>query len=119
MSRPPDSNEGWRLEQRPDPAQPAGTDLLPDIRHIVVLMMENHSYDAYLGMLEGRGDVLALGPDGHASVLKLVDEKWNLPPLTRRDATAATPLGALDLASPPAFLNPPALPTPSLAWGTW
>jgi len=49
---------------RPDPSQPPGTDLLPEIQHIVVLMMENHSYDAYLGLLEGRGDGLALGPDG-------------------------------------------------------
>jgi len=35
----------------PEPARPAGTDLLPQIKHIVVLMMENHSYDNYLGML--------------------------------------------------------------------
>jgi phospholipase C len=40
---------------RPRPDLPAGTDLLPAIRHIVVLMMENHSYDNYLGMLAGRG----------------------------------------------------------------
>jgi phospholipase C len=64
MSSSPEAGEESRPEQRPDPAQPAGTDLLPDIRHIVVLMMENHSYDNYLGMLEGRGDGLALGPDG-------------------------------------------------------
>jgi phospholipase C len=44
--------------------QAAGTDSLPQIRHIVVLMMENHSYDNYLGMLTGRGDGFALGPDG-------------------------------------------------------
>ncbi len=25
----------------------------------------------------------------HTSVLKLIEEKWNLPPLTRRDAAAA------------------------------
>jgi phospholipase C len=55
----------------------------------------------------------------HTSVLKLVEEKWNLPPLTRRDAAAVSPLGALDLENPPAFLNPPALPAPSLAWGSW
>jgi hypothetical protein len=48
----------------PDPGQSAGTDLLPRIRPIVALMMENHSYDNYLGMLAGRGDGLALGPDG-------------------------------------------------------
>jgi phospholipase C len=55
----------------------------------------------------------------HTSVLKLVEEKWNLPALTRRDAAATAPLGALDLTSPPAFLTPPDLPAPSLAWGSW
>ncbi len=55
----------------------------------------------------------------HTSVLKLVEEKWNLPPLTARDAAAKAPLDALDLAAPPAFLEPPSLPKPSLEWGTW
>jgi hypothetical protein len=34
---------------RPDPNRPEHTDYLPEIEHIVVLMMENHSYDNYLG----------------------------------------------------------------------
>jgi phospholipase C len=55
----------------------------------------------------------------HTSVLRLVEEKWNLPALTARDAAAATPLDALDLAGPPAFLEPPDLPEPALRWGTW
>jgi phospholipase C len=55
----------------------------------------------------------------HTSVLKLVEEKWNLPPLTARDAAAKAPLDALDLAAPPAFLEPPSLPKPTLEWGTW
>jgi phospholipase C len=55
----------------------------------------------------------------HTSVLRLVEEKWNLPALTARDAAARTPLDALDLASAPAFLEPPCLPEPALAWGTW
>jgi phospholipase C len=55
----------------------------------------------------------------HTSVLRLVEEKWNLPPLTARDAAAATQLDALDLAGAPAFLDPPDLPAPSLKWGTW
>jgi phospholipase C len=55
----------------------------------------------------------------HTSVLKLVEEKWNLPALTRRDAAATSPVGALDLDGPPAFLTPPSLPEPSLRWGTW
>ncbi len=49
---------------RPRPDLPEGSDLLPQIRHIVVLMMENHSYDNYLGMLAGRGEGLPLGPGG-------------------------------------------------------
>jgi phospholipase C len=55
----------------------------------------------------------------HTSVLRLVEEKWNLPALTARDAAANTPLDALDFASDPAFLKPPSLPEPSLEWGTW
>ena len=52
----------------PRPGLPAGQDLLPQIKHIVVLMMENHSYDNYLGMLQGRGEGLPLGPDGEPEV---------------------------------------------------
>ncbi|HYZ52553.1 MAG TPA: alkaline phosphatase family protein [Streptosporangiaceae bacterium] len=55
----------------------------------------------------------------HTSVLKLVQQKWNLPPLTRRDAAAESPLDALDLDGEPAFLKPPDLPAPSLAWHAW
>ena len=55
----------------------------------------------------------------HTSVLKLLEEKWNLPALTARDAAAISPLGALDLAGPPAFLDPPSLPEPGLKWGSW
>jgi phospholipase C len=55
----------------------------------------------------------------HTSVLRLIEEKWNLPPLTARDAAARTPLDALDLDGPPAFLDPPALPPAALDWGTW
>ena len=48
---------------RPHPHLPAGTDTLPQIEHIVVLMMENHSFDDHLGTL-GRGDGLTPGADG-------------------------------------------------------
>jgi phospholipase C len=61
-----------RRQLQPGPAPQArhrpelapGTDVLPQIKHIVILMMENHSYDNYLGMLAGRGDGFPLGPDG-------------------------------------------------------
>jgi hypothetical protein len=53
----------------------------------------------------------------HTSILKLVQQKWNLPSLTRRDAAAESPLDALDLDGEPAFLKPPDLPGPALEWG--
>src|SRR5206468_11491558 len=55
--RPPDS--------RPDPRRPAGTDTIPQNEHIVVVMMENHSYDNHFGMLRRAGaDGFRLGRDG-------------------------------------------------------
>src|SRR6201996_2623298 len=53
-----------RSGQLPRPGIAAGTDLLPQIRHIVVLMMENHSYDNYFGMLPGRGEGYPAGAGG-------------------------------------------------------
>jgi phospholipase C len=50
------ARRGVDTEARLRPAAEIGTDSLPQIEHIVILMMENHSYDNYLGMLGGRGD---------------------------------------------------------------
>ncbi len=51
---------------RPYPKLPAGTDTIPQIEHIVILMMENHSYDNKFGVLRRRGaDGFKLGPKGH------------------------------------------------------
>jgi phospholipase C len=47
----------------PYPTLPPGTDTMPEIEHIVVLMLENHSFDNIFGML-GRGDGFKLGADG-------------------------------------------------------
>ncbi|HET9059126.1 MAG TPA: alkaline phosphatase family protein [Acidimicrobiales bacterium] len=52
----------------------------------------------------------------HTSVLKLIEEKWNLPPLTRRDAAATAPWDMLDFDNPPAFLTPPPLASPCVPW---
>ncbi len=50
----------------PYPDLPAGTDTIPKIEHIVVLAMENHSYDNKLGMLDRAGaDGFQLGQDGN------------------------------------------------------
>jgi len=49
----------------PHPKLPPGTETIPQIEHIVVLMMENHSYDNYLGMLRRpAADGFRLGNDG-------------------------------------------------------
>jgi phospholipase C len=52
----------------------------------------------------------------HTSILKLIERKWNLPPLTRRDAAAHDPLDALDFQHPPRFGVPPDLPSPAKPW---
>jgi phospholipase C len=46
----------------PNPSVAPGTESLPEIEHIVVVMMENHSFDNLLGM-SGRGDGFPLGPN--------------------------------------------------------
>lgn len=49
--------------------------MLPQIEHFLVLMMENHSYDNYLGMLgrgageQPRGDGFTIGPDGRPTAV--------------------------------------------------
>lgn len=46
----------------PDPTRPAGTaDASMPFDHVVIVMMENHSFDNYLGMLPLRGQPLADG----------------------------------------------------------
>ena len=60
----------------PDPTLPEGTDTLPEIEHIIILMMENHSFDNYFGMLDPdvgfplkRGIPTAANPDGNGSLI--------------------------------------------------
>jgi len=44
--------EPGHVGNRPYRDLPEGTDTIPEIEHIVVLMMENHSFDNYFGMLD-------------------------------------------------------------------
>ena len=60
-----------RPDSLPAPAIGAGTDTMPEVQHVVVLMLENHSYDNVLGMLgrgrgqRHRGDGFTLAADGY------------------------------------------------------
>jgi len=56
-----------------------------------------------------RPDYVSSVVHDHTSILKLVETKWNLPALTRRDANADNLLDSVDLVNPPAFLTPPTL----------
>jgi len=66
----PPGQSGWhgRLRQPgslPYPFLSSGTDTVPQLEHIVVMMMENHSYDNRLGLLPRRGaDGFRIGRDG-------------------------------------------------------
>ncbi len=54
---------GRKPGSRPDPTRPEGIDTMPEIEHIVIVMMENHSFDDHFGML-GRGDGFRLDDHG-------------------------------------------------------
>ncbi len=56
-----------------------------------------------------RPDYVSSVVHDHTSILKLIETKWNLPALTRRDANADNLLDSVDLVNPPAFLTPPTL----------
>jgi phospholipase C len=65
---------------RPFPQLPGGTDTMPGIEHIVVLMLENHSYDNLLGMLgrgkgqTPRGDGFTIGANGKPTASNPYDD---------------------------------------------
>ena len=60
----------------PNPSLPEGTDTLPQIEHIIILMMENHSFDNYFGLLDptvglplSGGVPQAANPDGNGNLI--------------------------------------------------
>jgi phospholipase C len=124
---PPDDVEGRSLTGTPSRLQSALRMVFPKKVEVAGnLDAGPRRYDRYgfrvpavLVSPYARPDYVCREVLDHTSVLKLVEQKWNLPPLTARDAAAASPLGALDLTGPPAFLEPPSLPPPALTWGTW
>ena len=55
----------------PNAAAAAGTETFPEVEHVIVLMLENHSYDNFFGMLgrqpggRPRGDGFTIALDGY------------------------------------------------------
>jgi phospholipase C len=124
---PPDDVQGRSLVAHQSLLRSVLKPLFPGyVRHAEDLVCEPLQYDTYgfrvpavIVSPYARPDCVLSEVFDHTSALKLVEEKWNLPALTRRDAAAVAPLAALDLAAPPAFLTPPELPAPGLAFGSW
>jgi phospholipase C len=124
---PPDDVSGRSLVAGPSPVRGLLKLLFPRyVRNAEQLVAGPDSYDTYgfrvpavIVSPYARPDCVLSDVFDHTSVLKLIEEKWNLPALTRRDAEATSPLDALDLTAAPPFLTPPELPAPTLAWGTW
>ncbi len=76
----------------PNPAAAAGTDQLPLITNIVVVMMENHSYDNILGMMKHRGDGFKLDAHGLPVVTNPWPEDSPTPPPVKSAAVRAFPM---------------------------
>lgn len=67
----------------PYPHLAPGTDTIPQVEHIVVLMMENHSFDNKLGMLRRPGlDGFTLGANANdmLDMLDLTSPAFSTPP---------------------------------------
>jgi len=105
---------GGYFDHVPPPAAIAPDDVPPDIK---VPPDQPGGYDRYgfrvpMGIVSpySKPDYVSHVVSDHTSILKLVETKWNLPALTRRDANASDLLDMVDLKAPPAFLDPPTLP---------
>ena len=58
-------------------------------------------------------DYVSHVPREHTAILRFMEKKWNLPPLTRRDAAADDLLDIFDFKKP-SFLKAPSLPMPDV-----
>jgi phospholipase C len=90
----------------PNPNAPAGTDQLPLIDNIVIVMLENHSYDNILGMMQGRGDGFVLGPDGKPTASNPWPKNSVFPPPSKKAVLHAFPM-------------PNVCQEPGHPWNTW
>ena len=78
---------------------------MPRVKHIVVLMMENHSFDNYLGTL-GRGEGFPRGADGAPDAENPASDGTMIRAYHAR-STKQAPQGAPCRAGPPATRSGP------------
>ena len=90
----------------PNPNAAPGTDQLPLITNIVVVMMENHSYDNILGMMPSRGDGFVLGTDGKPTASNPWPKRSTFQPPAKRAELHAFPM-------------PNPCQVPGEPWNTW
>ena len=76
----------------PDPDAEVGSDQLPLLRNIVVVMMENHSYDNVLGMQRGRGDGFTLDAHGRPTAVNPWPPSSAVPPPSAGASLRAFPM---------------------------
>jgi phospholipase C len=120
----PDDKPGQTMEDDPDLVQAAFRKLLPRKFHATVQAECDTRYDrlgfrvpAVIVSPYARPGAVVSDVFDHTSILRFIEDKWNLPALTRRDAAANSPITALDLDAPPAFARPPVLPAPARGLG--
>jgi phospholipase C len=109
---------GGFYDHVPPPAAVPPDDIPPDIH---VPPDEPGGFDRYgfrVGCLVASpfskpGHVSSVVYD-HTSILATIEQQWNLPALTRRDAAASALTDFVDLTSPPHFSTPAALPRPTI-----
>ena len=105
---PPDDVAGRSLVAHPSWLSRTLKPVFPGyVRHAQDLVCEPNRYDTYgfrvpavIVSPYARPDFVLSDIFDHTSVLKLVEEKWNLPALTRRDAAATAPLPLTSIRRP-------------------
>jgi phospholipase C len=109
---------GGFYDHVPPPATIAPDDVPPDIH---VPPDQPGGYDRYgfrvpcivASPYSKPGHVSSVVYD-HTSILATIEQRWELSPLTRRDAAAAPLWDFLELADSPDLLNPPSIPEPRI-----
>ncbi len=108
---------GGYYDHVPPPSAPAPDDVPPEI---VSPPDQPGGFDRYgfrvpCGVVSpyAKPDYVSHVVSDHASLCRLIESKWNLPAMTKRDAAASNLLDMVDFSSSPAFLTPPTLAAPA------